>query len=62
VSENAEDLIVRNLTEAVNRLNADPDRVAFWTDAFAAFQAAVPHYHPGSDFLLPPRRPAKHST
>jgi hypothetical protein len=53
---------VRNLTEAVNRLDADLDRVEFWSAAFAAFQAAVPHYQPGSDFLLPPRRPAKHST
>jgi hypothetical protein len=61
VPEDAEDRIVRNLTEAVNRLDADLDRIEFWTAALAAFQTAVPHYQPGNDFLLPPRQPAKHS-
>jgi hypothetical protein len=60
VPEDAEDRIVRNLMETVHRLHADLDRIEFWTAALAAFQAAVPHYQPGNDFLLPPRQPAKH--
>ena len=60
VAENAEDRIVRNLLETVHRLDADLDRIEFWTAALAAFQVAIPQYQPGDDFLLPPRQPAKH--
>jgi hypothetical protein len=56
VAEHAEDRIVRNLVETVHRLHADLDRIEFWTAALAAFQATVPPYQPGDDYLLPPRQ------
>ena len=36
--EPAEDLIVRNLMEAINRLHDDLDRVELWTAALGCFQ------------------------
>jgi hypothetical protein len=51
--EQAEDLIVRNLVEALERLQQDLDRVELWTAALGGFQRAVPDYHPGDKYLLP---------
>ncbi len=54
----AEDLIVRNLIEALNRLRDDLDRVELWTAALGSFRRSVPEYRPGSDYLL---RSASHA-
>jgi len=57
--EQAEDLIVRNLVEALNRLRDDLDRVEFWTAALSSFQQPAPDYRPDSEYLLSSRkRPA----
>lgn len=60
--EPAEDLIVRNLIEALNRLHDDLDRVELWTAALGCFQEQAAEYQPGDHYLLPaykpPRRPA----
>lgn len=62
--EQAEDLIVRNLVEALDRLHQDLDRVELWTTALGSFQRSVPEYQPGEHYLLQPqpqqlRGPAK---
>jgi hypothetical protein len=48
----AEELIVRNLVEALGRLHEDLDRVELWTAALGCFQHAVPEYQPGERYLL----------
>ena len=52
-----EDKILRNLIEALNRLHDDLDRVELWTAALGSFHRPVPGYRPGSDYLLPSRKP-----
>ena len=52
----AEDLIVRNLIGALNRLRDDLDRVELWTAALGSFQRGLPECRPGSDYLLPERK------
>ena len=47
--EPAEDLIVRNLIEALDRLHDDLDRVELWTAALGCFQK--------SGSRIPARRP-----
>jgi hypothetical protein len=61
-SETAEDLVVRNLIEALSRIHADLERIEVWTAALACFQEAVPRYEPSCDHLLPARKPAARST
>jgi hypothetical protein len=56
--ELAEDLIVRNLIEALNRLHDDLDRVELWTTALSHFQQPAPEYKAGSEYLLPIRKSA----
>jgi hypothetical protein len=51
--EAAEDMIVRNLIEALERLHEDLDRVELWTAALGCFQRPVPDYQPGDRYLLP---------
>jgi hypothetical protein len=51
--EQAEDMIVRNLVEALERLQQDLDRVELWTAALGCFQRPVPDYHAGDKYLLP---------
>jgi hypothetical protein len=51
--EPAEDLIVRNLIEALDRLHDDLDRVELWTAALSHFQQPAPEYQAGADYLLP---------
>jgi hypothetical protein len=53
--ELAEDTIVRNLVEALNRLHEDLDRVELWTAVLRTFQDRAPDYTPGADHLLPTR-------
>jgi hypothetical protein len=56
--EQAEDRIIRNLIEALGRLHDDLDRVELWTAALNSFQHSAPEYRPGSEYLLPARKPA----
>jgi hypothetical protein len=60
MTEHAEDMIVRNLIEALNRLHDDLDRVELWTAALSSFQQAAPEYQPGRDYLLPTPKSAPH--
>jgi hypothetical protein len=57
MQEQAEDLIVRNLIEALERLRKDLDRMELWTAALGSFQHPIPDYRPGDQHLLKP--PAK---
>ena len=57
--EQAEDLIVRNLIEALERLREDLDRMELWTAALGSFQHPVPEYRPGDQHLLKPLSKAK---
>jgi hypothetical protein len=50
----AADTAIKNLIEALNRLQADLDRVEVWTAALISFQEAPPDYQPHADYVLPP--------
>jgi hypothetical protein len=50
--ERAEDIAVRNLLEALERLHQDLDRVELWTNALESFQSPAPEYQPGDRYLL----------
>ena len=52
VQEPAEEMIVHNLIEALERLRADLDRVELWTAALGCFQQPVPTYEPNNRYLL----------
>jgi hypothetical protein len=53
--EPAEDVIVRNLIEALERLREDLDRMELWATALGSFAHPVPEYRPGEDrHLLKP--------
>jgi hypothetical protein len=58
--ELAEDMVVRNLVEALNRLDEDLDRVELWTAVLKCFQDRAPEYAPGGDYLLPTRTSASY--
>ena len=51
--QDAENMIVRNLVEAIERLCSDLDKVELWTAALGQFQRPVPRYQPGDQYLLP---------
>src|ERR1700722_12546167 len=55
MTEMAEEKIVRNLAQAMARLNEDLDKVELWTAALGYFQTPVPDYRPGDQYLLPVR-------
>jgi hypothetical protein len=55
MADAASDIVVKNLIEALTRLQDDLDRVEIWTAALICFQEPVPDYLPGGDFLLPHR-------
>jgi len=57
--EQAENTILRNLVEALERLREDLDRVELWTAALDRFQNPVPEYQPSSSHLLRSSRKAK---
>ncbi|HEY2531640.1 MAG TPA: hypothetical protein VGJ20_27540 [Xanthobacteraceae bacterium] len=61
--EAAEEMIIRNLIEALARLNDDLDRVELWTAALYCFQRPVPEYQPSDEHLLPakPRNRSRHA-
>jgi hypothetical protein len=50
--EPAEDAIVRNLIEALERLRNDLDRMELWAAALDRFQHPIPGYEPGDQHLL----------
>ena len=53
--EQAEDIIVRNLIEALARLHEDLDRMELWAAALGSFTHPVPEYRPPDDhYLLKP--------
>jgi hypothetical protein len=54
--EQAEELIVERLIEALERLRQDLDRVELWAGALGSFQDPVPEYQPGDQYLLSRRR------
>jgi hypothetical protein len=56
MTEHAEDMIVRNLMKALDRLRDDLDRVELWTAALGDFQKPVPEYQPRNEYLLPIRK------
>jgi hypothetical protein len=61
--EAAEEMIIRNLIEALARLNDDLDRVELWTAALVCFQRPVPEYQPSDEHRLPsnPRNQSRHA-
>jgi hypothetical protein len=52
VPEPAEETIVHNLIDALERLRQDLDRVELWTAALGCFQKPVPAYEPNNRYLL----------
>ena len=53
MSEPAEDLIVHNLIDALERLRDDLNKVELWAAALGHFQHPVPDYQPGNAYMLP---------
>jgi hypothetical protein len=47
--EPAEDVIVRNLIEALGRLREDLDRMELWATTLGSFAHPVPEYRPGDE-------------
>jgi hypothetical protein len=54
--EQAEDVIVRNLIEALNRLQHDLDRIELWTAALDCFRHPAPNYQASNEHLLPAQK------
>ena len=50
--QRAEDLIVRNLIESLERLREDLDRMEIWAAALGSFQHPVPDYRANDQHLL----------
>jgi hypothetical protein len=57
MSKPAEDVIVYNLIDALERLRQDLDNVELWAAALGYFQHPVPDYQPRDDCLLPVTSP-----
>lgn len=51
--QEAEDTVVRNLIEALNRLREDLDRVELWSTALTHFSHPAPDYRPDGEYVLP---------
>jgi hypothetical protein len=58
MSQQAEDVIVRNLIEALDRLQDDLARIELWSAALYCLQHPAPDYQPDNTHLLPPRKKA----
>jgi hypothetical protein len=56
MAQPAEDMIVRNLIEALGRLHEDLDRMELWAAALGSFKHPVPDYQPGEPQLLQPSK------
>ena len=54
--EPAEDVIVRNLVEALERLQEDLDRMEVWTAVLGSFSHPIPGYQPSDRHILDPSR------
>jgi hypothetical protein len=54
MSDQAEDVIVHNLIDALERLREELDRVELWAAALGHFQQPIPDYQPRNDYTLPP--------
>ncbi|HEX4411699.1 MAG TPA: hypothetical protein VH206_23235 [Xanthobacteraceae bacterium] len=54
--EPAEDLIVRNLIEALERLHEDLDRMEVWAAVLGSFARPIPSYQQNDRHLLNPQR------
>jgi len=52
--EPADDVIMRNLIEALERLREDLDRMELWAEVLGSFQHRIPDYEPGDRHLLKP--------
>ena len=50
--EPAEDIIIRNLFESLERLRGDLDRMELWAAALGCFQQPAPEYEPSERHLL----------
>jgi hypothetical protein len=61
--EPAEDFIVRNLIEALDRMHKDLDCMELWATALGSFQHPIPDYKPGDQHLLDPlpKRRTRHA-
>jgi hypothetical protein len=60
--EQAEDFIVRNLIESLERLRGDLDRMELWAAALGTFQHPIPDYRALDQHLLSPtKRPSRPS-
>jgi hypothetical protein len=57
MTKHAEDMVVRNLIEALDRLHDDLERVELWTAALSSFQKPAPEYEPDTAYVLPTRKP-----
>jgi hypothetical protein len=55
MTELSEERIVRNLVEALHRLQEDLDRVELWTAALSVFQKPAPCYGLDDAYRLPTR-------
>jgi len=55
MSAQAEELITRNLVEALDRLHQELERVELWTAALTCFVNPAPAYQPSDQYMLPPR-------
>jgi hypothetical protein len=54
-SDRLREQMIQNLADAMERLNQDCERVAFWAAALDAFVKPIPSYEPThSEFLLQP--------
>ncbi len=54
--EPAEDLIVRNLVETLERLQEDLDRMEVWAAVLGSFAHPIPSYQQNERYLLNPDR------
>jgi hypothetical protein len=53
MSQQAEELLTRNLLETPDRLHEDLDRVELWTAALSCFLHPPLEYQPGEQYKLP---------
>jgi hypothetical protein len=61
--EQAEEIVIRNLIEAVDRLRDDLNRMELWAAALGCLRDPIPDYQPGDQHLLKAamRRQAQHT-
>ena len=52
--EPAQDTVVHNLIDALERLREDLNQVELWARALGHFQTPAPEYHPENRYVLPP--------